>query len=155
MNISNCPRCNDTFRVPQGHLSPDAYAQCPWCAETFPLSEVFDRLPPLLTILSADGTPIEAMAHSVGAASMSVSQSLPHDLDGFVPNDHQPEFDETIAFIDDISIGPGTTGESRDHGDAPVEVRPVRRKKSGGGLRSLFGMVVGALLAVPIAGAIM
>ena len=61
MIVSNCPRCNEQLRIPTGEFPDDAYAQCPWCRETFPLSDVLTSLPPMLEILSADGQPIAAM----------------------------------------------------------------------------------------------
>ena len=61
MITSNCPRCQEGFRVPIGTMPDGAYAMCPWCHETFPLAEVLDRLPPQLQILTADGEPIIVM----------------------------------------------------------------------------------------------
>ncbi len=43
MIVSNCPRCCEPLRVPTGELPDNAYAQCPWCRETFPLSDVLDQ----------------------------------------------------------------------------------------------------------------
>lgn len=58
MMISNCPRCNESFRVPAGELPEDAYAECPWCLEIFPVSDVLERLPPVLGVMGADGQPL-------------------------------------------------------------------------------------------------
>ncbi len=58
MIISQCPRCHEGFRVPSGPIPTDAYAHCPWCRETFPISEILGSLPPVLEIVSADGKPL-------------------------------------------------------------------------------------------------
>jgi hypothetical protein len=65
MYISNCPRCHDTFRVPLGDSPKGARAQCPWCAEEFPLAEVLNQLPPVLKIVSADPTLAERFGRLV------------------------------------------------------------------------------------------
>ncbi len=149
MNISNCPRCGDPFRVPVEVLEHDAQAQCPWCGERFPLSEVIDRLPPVLTILSADGTALNQ--HWQPATGVkSNTGSLPDDLDGFVLAHDGPAIDETVAFTDDVSIDLANHAVST----APT-VHAARRRNSGGGLRSLLGVVMGGLLALPIAGGIL
>lgn len=69
MMVSNCPRCNERFRVPAGELPEDAYAECPWCLETFPISDVLDRLPPVLGVMSATGQPISAPLQVAAAGS--------------------------------------------------------------------------------------
>jgi hypothetical protein len=59
MIVSNCPRCAEVFRVPDAEMPDDAYAECPWCKETFPIAEVLHRLPPVLNIISADGQSLD------------------------------------------------------------------------------------------------
>jgi hypothetical protein len=71
-------------------------------------------------------------------------------LDGFVQADGQPAVDETIAFVEDTSIDLANNSVS----SLPT-IQATRRRKSGGGLRSMLGVVVGGLLAVPIAGVLL
>ena len=162
MIISTCPRCQEVFRVPLGTMPQDAYAMCPWCHETFPLTEVLDQLPPPLQILTADGEPITVMepvaAHSTagidsltGATTGSLANlSAGDDLVG---NDHW----DPAALDFGTESGNGNTDTGWSPGTAtqtaPMKVspRPNRRKKSGSGIRSMIQVVVGGLLSVPIA----
>jgi len=157
MNISNCPRCDEPFRVPVGDLSPDAYAQCPWCSETFPLSEVLNRLPPVLTLLSADGTPVE-LAHQpfVASTESTAQESLPSINnftvdDGAVANDETVEFVEETPFDPIVPVEPDHIGMSEPLVSASPTIQATRRRQSGGGLRSLLRIVFGGMLSVPIA----
>ena len=80
MIVTNCPRCGEAFRVPGVELPDDAYAQCPWCRDTFPVSDVLKLLPPVLKVLSADGRPIDAARHqaaALGVAGLSGASASP------------------------------------------------------------------------------
>ena len=85
MIVSNCPRCAEVFRIPDAEMPDDAYAQCPWCNETFPIVEVLHRLPPVLHIVSADGETLEfspqrsAVAGTAGGGSPGVDQGEYYD----------------------------------------------------------------------------
>ncbi|TWU47904.1 hypothetical protein [Rubripirellula reticaptiva] len=63
MTVSNCPRCAEPIRLPvdpefSGSLIDDAQGECPWCGESFPMSELVRKLPPMLVVRSADGQAI-------------------------------------------------------------------------------------------------
>ena len=73
MIASNCPRCRESFRLPSDELPEDAYAQCPWCSESFPISEVLNQLPPVLEVLSADGQPLTFKSVVPGVAAAGVA----------------------------------------------------------------------------------
>lgn len=164
MIISNCPRCQEGFRVPTGTIPDDAYAVCPWCNETFPLTEVLNQLPPVLQILSADGEPIEILEsgaiHSA-AGMQALSGASAGAFDHLQPTDgavsDQP-WDPTALNFGDGS-GQTDTGWNPDGASQTVPMsvspRPNRRKKSGSGIRSMVQVVVGGLLSVPIALAIL
>ncbi len=110
MIVSNCPRCAEVFRIPDAEMPDDAYAQCPWCNETFPIVEVLHRLPPVLHIVSADGETLEfspqrsAMAGTAGGGSPGVDQGEYYDGGiGSLIEDHTDDLgnktvsEETVA----------------------------------------------------------
>ncbi|MGB7344167.1 MAG: hypothetical protein WBD20_08130 [Pirellulaceae bacterium] len=59
MIVAHCPRCAEAIRVPSTQLPDDAYAQCPLCRESFAATELLDRLPPVVQLMGADGSPLE------------------------------------------------------------------------------------------------
>lgn len=228
MILSNCPRCNEPFRIPLGELPEDAYAKCPWCCESFPLTEALKSLPPVLEVISADGQPITPSVAAVGlAAGLSgppgFAAEAVSDEPAFVieeSHEQQPleemEFDSpssTETVVEDGSSGSaefeppiddwdvdasvgnetvteetvteetwnqddsGAVGSSTkavglefDHSDlnvqegeehdtaqlAPMNVSLApKRKKKGSGIRTVVGIVLGAVASVPIAGGLL
>ena len=169
MIISNCPRCQESFRVPLGKMPDDAYAMCPWCHETFPLAEVLNHLPPQLQILTADGEPItvmEPVATHTTAGIESLTGVGPGALDHLQGNENLAgadlangnQWDPTaLSFGDNNGQTDGGWNTSAATQTAPMSVspRPNRRKKGGSGIRSMIQVVVGGLLSVPIALAIL
>ncbi|MGI9470748.1 MAG: hypothetical protein ACR2NZ_04380 [Rubripirellula sp.] len=181
MIISNCPRCQEGFRVPAGQMPDDAYATCPWCRETFPLSEVLANLPPTLEILSADGQPLvfdeAAAVRSVAAAATTTGEIddsaegfevLDEDLDATVGNEtvtsetiaedswNQTSFEVDEDHVDLQVEDPNDSWDSPQVAESPTPMtlspRPGgSRKKKPSGLRTMLGIVVGGLLSVPIA----
>lgn len=194
MIVSNCPRCHEAFRVPAGELPADAYAQCPWCRETFPVAEMLKVLPPVVQLMTADGepmTPARPEAAAIGIASQSdsspgleVVQSDAEFLpDPVASSDAETVFEDATAesfkfdepesqaaeAVDDESWGE-TALESEYAGSAwggdqpsvsqgefeAMSLSPARtRKRSGGGIGTAIKVVLGGVLAVPIAGGIL
>ena len=163
MFLSHCPRCHETFRLPAGELQPQVQARCPWCRERFPLAEVLGQLPPELEILD----------EIVGFELVDEEAELPTG-----PSIDDPPFAEQVGddlagsdeAIPAIIIRNG--GEERP--DSPpaspsaggtrsqaMRVQPgseiALRHKRGRSpwVRSLIGIAVGPLLALPLAGAIL
>ncbi|MGB7323285.1 MAG: hypothetical protein WBD31_00330, partial [Rubripirellula sp.] len=71
MTVSNCPRCAEPIRLPvdpefSGSLIDDAQGECPWCGDSFPMSELVGKLPPMLVVRSADGQPITPAVAAAG-----------------------------------------------------------------------------------------
>ncbi|MDA9934522.1 hypothetical protein N9B88_02015 [Rubripirellula sp.] len=164
MIISNCPRCQEGFRVPLGTMPDDAYAMCPWCHETFPLVEVLNHLPPTLQILTADGEPIammEPVASHSGAGIQSLSGASTGALDHLHTNDESGSDQQWDPTALNFGAESGQTDDGWNAGATPqaapmnVSPRPNRRKKGGSGIRSMLQVVVGGLLSVPIALAIL
>lgn len=164
MIISNCPRCQEGFRVPLGTLPDDAYAMCPWCHETFPLAEVLNHLPPALQILTADGEPMTIM-EPVDSYYAAGIQSLPDASTGALDQLQTHEASGNGQQWDPTALNFGAESGQTDVAwsasggpqAAPTTVspRPNRRKKGGSGIRSIVQVVVGGLLSVPIALAIL
>lgn len=67
MLTCNCPRCGETIGLPTAAVPADATAQCPWCGELYPASEIIEKLPPMVELISADGQPL--FLESVGDAA--------------------------------------------------------------------------------------
>ncbi|TWU60618.1 hypothetical protein Poly51_08960 [Rubripirellula tenax] len=92
MTVSNCPRCAEPFRLPvdpdqAGILPEGAYGQCPWCHETFEMSDLMRSLPPMLVVKSAGGEPIsierpvaevasQGFAHAATAAGAAMGAGV-------------------------------------------------------------------------------
>ncbi len=96
MIVSNCPRCDEAFRIPNAKLPDDAYAQCPWCRETFPIAEVIHRLPPVLQVLSADGRPLHFAPHQEPAMAAAP--------EGAVDESTLPEFSESSDYPSSAAV---------------------------------------------------
>lgn len=164
MIISNCPRCQERFRVPLGTLPDDAYAMCPWCHETFPLADVLNNLPPALQILTADGEPIASM-EPVDSHYAAGIQSLTGVSNGAFDHLQTHDASGSGQQWDSAALNFGAeSGQSNDGSNAsgtpqaiPMSLspRPNRRKKGASGFRSIVQVVVGGLLSVPIALAIL
>lgn len=178
MITSICPRCQETFRIPAGQLPDDAYATCPWCRETFPLSEVLANLPPALEITTADGEPL--VIHEQAALGIaSTGNASEQSGDGFavVEDDlHTTVSNETVISetIAEDSWSQTSFEVDEDHVDlhvedpsdswdkpqvaeqpTPMTVAPRPRRKKSSGLRTMIGIVFGGLLSIPIALAIL
>ena len=172
MIISNCPSCDESFRVPAGQLPENAYAMCPWCRETFPLSDVLASLPPRLELITEDGEPLvipEPVAlGAIGASSLEMNKDQGQHSVG------PGNFDETATaaletIVEDpwiqsnFEVNQGHVGLQVEGPDnawddqqaaapIPVSSRPGgSRKKKASGLRTMIGIVFGGLLSIPIA----
>ena len=160
MIISTCPRCREGFRVPTGPIPEDAYAHCPWCRETFPISEVLDNLPPQLEIVSSDGTPLViGEKAALGGSGLQLVE----------PPRHQPfpvaaetviddEIDESYQ-LHEPEDDPYETWDSTDSSSVQSMNVSTRsggsKKRKGGGLGTFIGIVLGGLASVPIAGGLL
>ena len=175
MSISTCPRCREEFRVPSGAIPANAYAQCPWCHETFPVSEVLESLPPQLQIVSADGTPmaigsagsgLELVQSSSRQGGESAAGMVVHEArDDAFPletseqttvedQNWQPDFGSFQTTHED----PYSTWDQSDA--SPIQSMNVskgngRPKRKSSGLGTAIGIVLGGLASVPIAGGLL
>ncbi len=64
MSSVGCPRCSETFRIPDASLPEGVQVRCPWCTEIFQIGEIAPHLPPMAELLNADHQPISLSAIS-------------------------------------------------------------------------------------------
>ena len=163
MFLSHCPRCHETFRLPAGEMQPQVQARCPWCRERFPLAEVLGQLPPELEILdeivgfelvdeeaelptgpSIDDPPF---AEQVGDDLAGSDEAIPAII---IRNGGEKEPDTSPA---SPSAGGTRSQAMRVQPGSEIALRHKRGRSPW--VRSLIGIAVGPLLALPLAGAIL
>ncbi len=103
MSSVGCPRCEESFRIPDAPLPIGIRLRCPWCSETFQLTELASRLLPMVDLIGEDDQPIElatlmAMPHQVGAAAANPASWQPSQ---FVAQGNDTE---ASAFESDATI---------------------------------------------------
>ena len=62
MSNVSCPRCGDSFRLPDTDIPPGASARCPWCGDTLPVAQLLSSLPPVAQLIGGDGEPLSGTA---------------------------------------------------------------------------------------------
>lgn len=151
MLVTQCPRCHESVSVPDRLCNPafssSAQAQCPWCLATLHASEIRSIVPPALVLIGDEHTVFNDQADAVVVPTQS-------DNDLETEESTQDEF----TFVDDEPL------RSEDEFQ-PIEIPHVgtspammdvdhsrRKRKSSGGIRSILGVVLGGLLALPIVG---
>lgn len=75
MSIARCPRCHDEVTIPS-YVSPDVLVECPWCRETYMLSEVSGSLPPMLRVVGPAPGLVD-IAPSEGADDLRLAPAPP------------------------------------------------------------------------------
>jgi len=132
MTIANCPRCREQVSVPDS-ASHEATVQCPFCQDEYSLAEAIAQLPPSLIVVSDFG---QAPATAVANEDDSPWSAL--NLDD----------DASPAAAFDFASGSATAG-----GKSTGAVRPGSRsrKPQGSPIKSVLSIVIGGLLAFPIA----
>ena len=118
MIISNCPRCDEAIRVPADELPDDAYAQCPWCRETFPANDVLKAMPPILKVMSADGAPIVTAPRESATADMGTTELGVAALGG-------PGFGDAVVSADSPSTAETVVEDEMSSGLDLGDIEPV------------------------------
>jgi len=90
MLISSCPRCDDDIRTPT-NAHQEAIVRCPRCLETFPLSEIYNKFPPELEIVSE---PASALKPSTAGVSLGYDLTEDEGEDDF---QFKPEHPPSVA----------------------------------------------------------
>lgn len=153
MIVSRCPRCHEAFRLPSDAIPDDAVGRCPWCRETFPAAEVLSGLPPVLEVTSAEGQVIgggrfdDADQSGWGTDSGGLGAAASGPLEVIEP---------APGHGFDASAGPGHT-ESESVAPMRVSAGPSShaRRKKGSKVRTLVGIALGPVIALPLAGGIL
>jgi hypothetical protein len=89
MSSVGCPRCEESFRVPDAPLPEGIRLRCPWCNETFRLTELSHRLLPMVELIGEDNQPIE-LAAVMGATAVAASVS---SQDGWNASERLPAYE--------------------------------------------------------------
>ena len=79
MNLSKCPRCDETVRLPESPLPERARAKCPWCMEMFPIAEIAEQLPPVVELFDEAGVPIGSLATVAAIPGVPFAESPSDD----------------------------------------------------------------------------
>ena len=137
MSAVRCPRCEESFRVPDSSLPPGIRLRCPWCTEIFDASELSHRLPPMAELIDEEGRFVDlrsivaanvgevlatdgAMSSRPGFASTQGKDLLNNDP---VNRIEPGEVDvEGFEFVDQHSDTVRLTGEPDDGLPEPVRV---------------------------------
>lgn len=158
MIVSRCPRCHEPFRLDSDAAPPDALGHCPWCRESFPVAEVLATLPPVLELTSADGQPIVGPPGQANPSDGGVAGN--HEKLTAVPVGH----DRAGPLASESWSDGGTPDPRTDSGEgfepvAPMQVTGPRpsptRRKNGAPIRTVIGVALGGILALPLAGGIL
>lgn len=144
MSIAACPRCEGQVTLPPG-ARPAAQVKCPLCEAQYALSDIYDKLPPMLVLLEA---PVEART---AAGGMTHGESAFDSL--FVPSsDANGEGELHLATEverDAMSFDFGGSGGGTALATAPsAKTLPARAKRPPKnpikeGVKIVLGGVVG------------
>jgi len=124
MAAATCPRCDEAVSVPAG-VQPETRVACPLCQEELTGEDFIGQLPPALVLLDA---PAEVVIEEPSGPAMD------------------DDFDPENPF-----------GEVREAGGGAAVVTRVRRtgsagsRKKSGGARQIISIILGGMLALPIA----
>ena len=101
MSSVGCPRCEESFRVPDAPLPPDIRLRCPWCTETFKLAELSQRLLPMVELIDEFDQTIDLaslfspVSNFHNHALPSSPESSPEFSPAFAPA-KTPQVDQTV-----------------------------------------------------------
>ena len=124
MAAATCPRCDEAVTVPAG-VQPETRVACPLCQEELTGEDFIGQLPPALVLLDA---PAEVV--------------IEEPQDPAIDDDFDPE---------------KPFGEVREADGGAAVVTRVRRassagsRKKSGGARQIISIILGGMLALPIA----
>ncbi len=105
MSSVGCPRCSETFRIPDASLPEGVQVRCPWCTEIFQIGEIAHHLPPMAELLDADHQPIAlgAVSQAFDLATAGAAVSAPFlqssSSPGFVDSQKtytEPNFEDAL-----------------------------------------------------------
>lgn len=150
MLTTACPKCEQEVTVPPT-AGPESKVRCPLCSEEYSLDIVFAEMPPLLELLDVPS--------SNGAASHAAAKDDAMDL---AEADVSEDDDGDIA-LSEAEPEKGPTASAFNFGDEPAAadagaatttgkaVRPGRKRKQANPILQLLPVVLGGMMALPIA----
>ncbi len=142
MTIALCPRCSEQVRV-LDDASPAAVVRCPLCREEYSLAEALRQLPPLLIMVR--DPEIISKSNDFAPTSWDSLDDLTDDLEVAEP---VPIALEKASPAVAVSLDKGTATKPK----AVAKIRSsARTKPKGSPIKSIISIVLGGLLAFPIA----
>jgi hypothetical protein len=135
MSSVGCPRCEESFRIPDAPLPESVRLRCPWCRETFRLSDLSGRLLPMVELLGEDDQPLSIASltgQTIGYAGLGAGrETLPSyepmsRIEPSIDEGDMPSYDDdhgAISFDTD-------TGASLDQ-TVVIDKGDVQREASG------------------------
>jgi hypothetical protein len=142
MAIAQCPRCSDDVSLPDA--SAQATVSCPLCQEEFTLNEILDKMPPALVVITDPNPPIAAAATKV-KESARIGGGFDFDDDDGDSGGFKlaPEEPSGAGFAFDEAAAPQKSGGSAS--------RPRPKKKSKNPMFEMVKVILGGLIALPLA----
>ncbi|MGV3484379.1 MAG: hypothetical protein ACO1RT_08175 [Planctomycetaceae bacterium] len=120
MSSVDCPRCEESFRVPDSPLPAGIRLRCPWCMETFPLSDLAQRLSPMAELIGEDDQPLEL--HSLYRETMPATNP-PVGLEPSVEDVAEFEFADNAGDADQFGVAEAADFEpAEDAAAAPMDL---------------------------------
>ena len=174
MSDVRCPSCGDVFRVPDFALPEGAIAGCPWCKARFSIADLRISPPPLAELFDAEGAALSEMADSPVPMAMGSGETFPESVppagelqtatrwgsDDSELGEDDPRRNEFETPDEPFDLNFGVAQEPRplqqvaafEFADEPSGVPRARGRRPASPLRSLISIVLGGLLALPLAG---
>lgn len=144
MTIANCPRCSEQVSVPES-ASREATVRCPLCQDEYSLAEALAQLPPSLIVVSDFG-----QMEAPGTVDDEDSEWGALNLDDDAVEEVALAPMEAAASAAPFDF---TSGSAPADGKAKAAIRPSSRarKPKGSPIKSILSIVLGGLMAFPIA----
>jgi hypothetical protein len=146
MTIAACPKCHDEVTVPP--TAPrSALVRCPWCREQFALSDVLDRLPPMLEIVG--GAAAAAATAREGFGSFATTA----DEDFKFAEAEQPALGSpSLKFNNGNALAATAASPAVSPRPRPKTAAPLRpRRKEKNALAEVVKVVIGGLVGLMLA----
>ena len=159
MLTTSCPKCEKEVTVPAS-ANAESRVRCPLCSEEYTLEHVFSDLPPLLELLDApanNGASVdEGSADAAGDAPAAAGifdfgQSETDTSDKPDGDMALAEPVETVSKSSGFDFGDSSSSTGTSGGSVATASRRSRPRQKGSPMKSIIGVILGGLLAIPVA----
>jgi len=173
MLTTSCPKCEKEVTVPAAARA-QSRVRCPLCSEEYTLESVFADMPPLLELLDAPSTngpagaadTADAAAESAEAeaktaegeaetgeasAGMFDFDKMEREASGDEGDIAVAEAPETVDKSSAFDFGDSAPAATSAAGAATAARKPRARKKTASPMKSIIGVIIGGICALPIA----